>query len=72
MTLRISSKSTSIDMRLSYEYTTEFWEEEEVHKNIRTYNEVIFNRRVQPKEKIVDKEVAREVTRKEAEQDEAD
>jgi hypothetical protein len=32
-------------MRLPYEYTTEFWEEGEVHQNSRTYDEVIFNRR---------------------------
>jgi hypothetical protein len=31
-------------MRLPYEYTTEFWEEEEVHQNARTYDEVIFNK----------------------------
>jgi hypothetical protein len=40
-------------MRLPYEYTTEFWEEEGVHQNSRTYDEVIFNRRGQPKGRIM-------------------
>jgi hypothetical protein len=54
-------------MRLPYEYTFEFWEEEEVHQNTRTYDEFIFNRRSQPKGRIDDEEAAREVTRKEVE-----
>jgi hypothetical protein len=59
-------------MRLPYEYTTEFWEEEEVHQNDKTYDEVIFNRWGQPKGRITDEEAAREETRKDAERDEAE
>jgi hypothetical protein len=58
------------NIRLPYEYTTDLWEEEEVHQNTRTYDEVIFNRRGQPKGRIADEEKAREATRKEAEQEE--
>ena len=58
-------------MRLSYDYTIEFWEEEGVHQNSRTYDKVIFNRRGHPKGRITEEEVAREVARKYAERDEA-
>jgi hypothetical protein len=58
-------------MILPYEYTTEFWEEEGMHKNYRTYDEVIFNRMGWPKGRIEDEKVAREVARKYAERDEA-
>jgi len=54
-------------MRLPYEYTTEFWKEEEVHQNSKTYNELIFNKSGQPKGRIVDEEVSREVVRKDEE-----
>jgi hypothetical protein len=58
-------------VRITYEYTIELWEEEEVHQNAITYDEVIFNRCGHPKGRITDEEEARETTRKEAEQDEA-
>jgi hypothetical protein len=32
-----------------WEYTKGIWEDEEVHKNIQTYDKFIFNRHVQPK-----------------------
>jgi hypothetical protein len=38
----------------------------------RTYDEVIFNRRGQPRGRIVDEEAAREMTRKDAERDEVE
>jgi hypothetical protein len=58
-------------MRLMCDYTTEFWEEERVHQNAKTYDEVIFNRWGQPKGRITDEEVVREEARKDAERDEA-
>jgi hypothetical protein len=59
-------------LRISYEYTIEFLEEEEVDKNSRTYDEVIFNRKGQPKGRIIEEEFAREASRKEAECDESE
>jgi hypothetical protein len=53
-----------------YEYTTDIWEEDEVHQNAKTYDEVIFNRCGQPKRRIIDEEEVREVARKEAKQEE--
>jgi hypothetical protein len=29
---------------LQWEYITEIWDEEEVHRNTRTYDDIIFNR----------------------------
>jgi hypothetical protein len=40
------------NIRLPYEYTTDLWEEEEVHQNSRTYDEVIFNRHGQRREEL--------------------
>jgi hypothetical protein len=57
-------------MRLSYEYTIEFLEEQVVHQNSKTCDEFIFKRRGQPKGRITDEKGAREVARKEAERDE--
>jgi hypothetical protein len=59
-------------MRLLHEYTIEFWEEEEVHQNSKTYDEFIFNRRGHPKGRITDEEAARETNNKEAKQDEVE
>jgi hypothetical protein len=39
-----------------WEYTTDIWEEEEIHRNVRTYNEVTFKRRGKPIIRIVDEE----------------
>jgi hypothetical protein len=66
------AKENFNSMTLLYEYTTEFWKEEEVHQNDITYNKVIFNRWGLPKRRIADKEDAREVSRKEAERDEVE
>jgi hypothetical protein len=41
-----------------------------VHQNEKTYDEVISNRRGQPKGRIIDEEEAREVARKEEEKEE--
>jgi hypothetical protein len=58
-------------VKIPYEYTINFWKEEEMHQNERTYDEVISNMCGHPKGMIIDEEVAREVARKEAEQEEA-
>jgi hypothetical protein len=39
---------------LPWEYTIDLWKEEEVHQNSWTYDEFIFNRRGQPRGRIVD------------------
>jgi hypothetical protein len=50
---------------LPYEYTTKIWEEEEVHQNARTYDEVTSKRHGNPKGKMFYEEAAREVAKKE-------
>jgi len=39
---------------LPWEYTTNVWEEEEVHRNARTYDKVSFKRQGMPLGRIVD------------------
>jgi len=41
---------------LPWEYTTDVWEEEEVHLNTRTYDEVLFKRQGRPLGRIVDED----------------
>jgi uncharacterized protein YktA (UPF0223 family) len=54
-------------IRLPYEYTIDFWEKDEVHKNYKTYEEVISNKCAHPKGMIIDQEAIREVAIKEEE-----
>jgi hypothetical protein len=51
---------------LQWEYMIDIWDEEEVHQNARTYDEVIFNRRGQPIGRITDEEKAREEAKRKA------
>ena len=49
---------------LPWEYTNDIWDEEEVHQNAQTYDELIFNRHVQSKGRILDEEKDREAKKK--------
>jgi hypothetical protein len=56
---------------LPWEYTTDPWEEEEVHQSSQTYDDVTFNRHSQLRVTITDEEKAREEAQKKAEEEEA-
>jgi hypothetical protein len=55
---------------LPWEYTIDLWEEEEVHQNAKTYDDVIFNRRGKLRGRITDEEKGREEAKKKLEEEE--
>jgi len=54
---------------LPWEYTTYIWQEEEVHRGARSYDEVAFKRRGKPLGRIADEDKAREEAKKKAKED---
>jgi hypothetical protein len=52
-----------------WEYTSEVWEEEEIHCNARNYDEVIFKRQGKPIGRIAYEEREREESRKKEEEE---